>query len=297
MGTLGAAMFTSLAILISLCSGAFADCDLANYDKTSPPALRGGVDNNFAHFEYASDADAQSNQFWIWNYIQNKRTDKGIGANWPKAGIHINVLYPLPPGKAACRWFSVAGYSKDSDAPITYGTTDQQEMASVYAPPVANKTASTSSRISTTFTNEGREPVDLNVDFSTFQSGNGIYYVIVHTPGFVVGIAGLPKLLSQKQIDLLSADAKAQNASVERASYLQYTGEESTNNLKMLFDPEKGPNAKTDFLFFSGASAKIHLETEGGSVQQTAADMVILDAKLRRPVFATSVSLLVPTLK
>ena len=84
MGTTGAAMVSSIGFLISLYCAASAGCDLAGYDHTPPTALRGGVSNPLADFEYASDVDIVGHRPRIWNYVLNRRTDRGVGITWAR---------------------------------------------------------------------------------------------------------------------------------------------------------------------------------------------------------------------
>ena len=111
----------------------------------------------------------------------------------------------------------------------------------------------------------------------------------------MIGIANLPEVLSSNQIEMIAASGKSQNVSVVKATYSQFTKEDPQKVLGPLFQPEKGPNEKTSFLFFSGGSAKFGFEVLPDSkIEKVTTDMVILDEKNRRPVFATDVSLLVP---
>ena len=95
---------------------------------------------------------------------------------------------------------------------------------------------------------------------------------------------------------MIRTSAESQKAEVEQATYFQYTKEDPTKALASLFQREKGPNAKTDFLFFSGSAlTKVGFDVPSGSaIEKISTDMIILDEKNRRPVFATGVSLLVP---
>lgn len=297
MRTVGAAMASSIPLFLSLLCSAGAQCDLSGYDNGPPPAFKGTVNDNYAQFDYGSDVDPQNGQFRVWNFILNRRTDKGIGAKWPKAGIGINLLNPLPPGMAACKIFTTAQVLTDSDAPITYGTNSQSQPATVYVPEPQRKLGSTVSSIRTSYTGDDGKAVDLNVLVAAFQTDGGISFNIEHSSSFVVAIAGLAEVLTAQQIEAMSHMAKSQNANVEQATYFEYTKEESPTALASLFDPEKGPNLKTHFLFFSGPSAKFGVDAPGSAIEKVLADVVILDAKNKRPLFGTNVSLLVPAKK
>ena len=130
----GIVMASSLGIFMSLYCVVTGACDLSGYDLTAPSPLRGSVSNNLVNFEYASDTDIVRDHLRIWNYVLNRRADRGIGVTWPKAGIAIPLWHPLPPGESACKTSSADWVHVDSDAPMTYGTTDQKDQASVYLP-------------------------------------------------------------------------------------------------------------------------------------------------------------------
>jgi hypothetical protein len=94
--TTGAAMVSGM-ILTLYCCAASAGCNISQFDNDLPRALRGEVSNHLANFEYASDVDNVDGTLRLWNYVLNKRPDKGIAISWPKAGIGQDFFTPLPP--------------------------------------------------------------------------------------------------------------------------------------------------------------------------------------------------------
>jgi len=293
MGTTGLTMVSGF-IFTLYCCAASASCDVSQFDRTAPSAIRGEVSNHLAHFEYASDIDSVGGRLRVWNYVLNKREDKGIGISWPKAGIGIDLWAPLPPREAACKFQTVDEVQKDPDAPITYGTKDQTQPATVYVSEQPKKLGSTDSVISASYMNDDGKSVNVDVQLSTYQTNDGISFILRHSPGVVIGIAGLPQVLTAKQLDGIRLSAKSQDASVEQATYFEYTKEDPRKALSFLFQADKGPNENTDFLFFSGSSAKFGFETLTNRIEKVSADVIVLDEKRRRPVFATDISLLVP---
>lgn len=299
MRTLGFAMVTALALLISTyCAvNAAPVCDLNGYDHTPPRAIPGGLANPLVNIEYASDADERpGGGMRIWNYVLNKHKTKGIGVTWAKAEIGVPVWRPLPPGEAACKFSSADTVVVDPDAPIRYGTTDQEQKASVYVAENVRKLGSTDSTIVASYTDADGKTVPLHVRVTSFQTPTGIIITLDRPPGITLGIANLPQVLSLQQIETITSNAKFQNTVVQRATYFQYTKEDPKKALGSLFQPEKAPNEKTDFLFFSGPASltKVDLEVPAGvSVEKVSTDMVVLDEN-RQPVFGTGVSLLVP---
>jgi hypothetical protein len=145
----------------------------------------------------------------VWNYVLNKRGDKGIGVSWPKAGIGVDLWAPLPPGEAACKFQTVDEIRTDSDAPITYGTTDQTQPATVFVSETPKKLGSTDSAINASYTNADGKSVSVNVQLSTYQTKDGIGFVLQHSPGLVIGIAGLPQVLTPAQIEGIRISAKS----------------------------------------------------------------------------------------
>jgi hypothetical protein len=290
MGTTGRAMVT--IIVLSLFCYAAQACDLAGYDQAQPPPLKGAVSTPLADFEYASDVDTGPSQGRLWNYVLNKYKDKGIAVAWPKAGIAMGLWLPLAPGESACKKDTVTEIQIDTDAPITYGTTDTVQTAQVYLPE-GKKLGSTDSAISTTYLNEEGKSVGVNVRLETSRVGSTLQFAIDHSPGVVVGIAGLPGALTSQQIESLQKSADAQSARVEQATFLEYT-KQDPKTLARMFTSESTPNEKTRFLFISGKSAKLGFEAGGAAVQKVRADVVVLEEKSRRLVLATDMSLLVP---
>jgi hypothetical protein len=290
------AMGGSIGILLSLyCCAASASCNITDFDRATPKAIKGAVNTPLVNFEYASDIDAVDGQLRLWNYVLN-RTARGLGVDWPKAGISSNLWLPLPPGEAACKFDTVSEIRTDPDAPITYGTTDEVQSATVFASN-AKKLGSTNSAIRTSYRNDEGKSVSIDVQLSTFQTPQGIGMALEHSPGIVIGIAGLPKVLTAEQIEKMSLSAKAQDAAVEQATYLEYTKKDPREALAPLIRSEKDrPSEKTPFLFFSGSSAKLGFDTDR-AVERVSADVVILDEKSKRPLFATDFSLLVPAAK
>jgi hypothetical protein len=128
-------MAAAVLVKIALGCGVALACDLSMFDKTSPTAVKDRVDNHFAKFEWASDADASQGQFKIWNYIHNLG-NAGLGADWDKGRIHIPVANPLPPGKPFCYRYlaDLVTERPDADAPIIYGTNKQRQDAAAYVP-------------------------------------------------------------------------------------------------------------------------------------------------------------------
>lgn len=320
MGTKGAAMVSAFGFLVSLyCSVASAGCNLSGFDQTSPSKVTDEVDNQFAHFEWASDVDVMPDHLRVWHYILNKGT-RGLGAIWEKADIRIPLTRPLPPGEAFCnRFFAYAALRyPDTNAPIKYGTTPQVQRAAVYVPvdgqsdgekppqdvlrPATKpgeddqkhqKSGAIGSYINTSYANDDGKVVDVTVELTSAPSPKGMYLALYRSPGLIVGLSGFSSALSQGQVDSITSSANGQEAKVDRSSYAQFTKEDPTEALAALFPERKIPDAKGDFLFFSGKNNKIVFEIAAGSLKKVSTDVVVLDQQLR-PILATAVQLFVP---
>jgi hypothetical protein len=123
-------------------------------------------------------------------------------------------------------------------------------------------------------------------------TAKGFYIELFHSPDVIVGLSGLPQTLSSQQLEQLSASAKGQAASVFRGTYFDFTQKDPTEVLAGLFEKEKGPTSKTDFLFFSGGD-KLGFEVPAKALQRVSADMIVLDKEIR-PILATDVTILAP---
>src|SRR5260370_37493397 len=85
-------------------------------------AIKSEVNNQFANFQWASDAERLGEQSWLWHYIWNKSPDLGIGVKWEKAGIKVPMMNAVPGGEMCCHRHPVAAVRPhpDTDAPIIY---------------------------------------------------------------------------------------------------------------------------------------------------------------------------------
>jgi hypothetical protein len=293
MRTVGAAMVSFAFFFYLFCAPASAFCDLKGYDRTAPAAIQGDVSNQFADFQWSSDVDTLYDRTWIWHYILN-RNDRSLGAIWEKAGIRIPLLNPLPSGKAFCNRFLADSVlpKPDTDAPIIYGTNQQQQPAAIFVAEKPPKLGQTSSRITTSYIRDGKS-VDVDVVLATFQSPSGFFIDIEHSPGFVVGVSGISQALSSEQFATLAGSAEKQNGFVARATFAQFTKSGTAQSLAPLYREQDRPNEKTDFLFFSGPPA-MKVEVPAKQIRKISADMIVLEQETMRPIFATDVSLLVP---
>jgi hypothetical protein len=123
-------------------------------------------------------------------------------------------------------------------------------------------------------------------------TSKGFYFELFYSPDLVIGVSALPQTLSPQQLEMIETSAKGQASNLFRGTYADFTKQDPTKALADLFQKDKGPSAKTDFLFFSGNN-KVGFEVNAKVVQKVSADMVVLDKQLQ-PILATVVTLLAP---
>jgi hypothetical protein len=221
-------------------SAASADCDLSTYDRTPPAAIRSGLDNGIAHFEWATDVDTVNGRNWIWHYIKNLHSDRGLGYQWPKADLRRSLGSPLDPGKTDCnRYFVTTQTAPDDNAPITYGTNESRQRAAVYAeakaaapgpgpgteggnrgqpagPADTPAVPATGSIIETTYTTNAGSSESVRVAISTRQTNaDGQWlFEIDRTPNVIVAIA-MMKFFNSDQLKSLVAQFLQQSIRVD----------------------------------------------------------------------------------
>jgi hypothetical protein len=283
----------SFVLLACLCGSAVAGCDLSGFDHTPPPAIKSQVDNQFAQFEWASDADTRSGQQWVWHYIRNKGT-KGLGVRWPKAGIRQPLTRPLPPGEANCNEFPIDALAAkpDTDAPIIYGTNEQRQPAAIFiADNGSQKKAG--AKIQSSYLNDEGKVVPVNVEVSMGATKSGFYFVVTHTPGLVIAMSGISKVFSQTQFEIMSSTYKEQRVSIAAMTFADYTKQDPKRLLAGMFSAEEiGEVSDQPYVFFRG-NPKASVELPADSFRTVMSNMIVLDEALR-PILATQVRLLVP---
>lgn len=274
------------------CSGlANAACDLTGFDSTAPAALQDVVSNQYASFKWASDADKVESQFRIWHYIQNN-SSRGLGVDWDKADVHAALVNPIAPGEALCTRFLVDDEpQKDTDARIVYGVAHQGLRAAIYVEQQkpGPKPGKTDSNINSSYQDKSGKRVDVDVGISSGFTKEGIYISVRHSPGVIVGIAGLRKLLSAVSFDLFVAKLKNQAVAPVVATYREFTKGDPS---EVFADASANSRLKQEFLFVPSPE-KWGLEVTGKSFSRQSADVVVLTADLR-PILMTKVSLLLP---
>ena len=90
MNKLRTIMLAPAALILWCGCAQAATCDLTEFDQGAPTAIKSQVSNQYAQFEWASDADHVRNLNWLWHYIANRGT-AGLGALWRKAEIEISI--------------------------------------------------------------------------------------------------------------------------------------------------------------------------------------------------------------
>lgn len=284
--------------LVLSCSCTAAACDLAEFDRAPPPAISNVVTNQFAHFQWASDADKFAGGAWIWNYLANRGT-AALGVRWKKAKIDISKWNPLPAGGTFCYQYLVDTLREkpDTDAPIIYGINDQRQEAAAYVADV-RAASPTNSVIQTTVIDPSGKTRSVRVNLSTSPTDGGFTFSLDYTSSsdLIVGISTFATALNKSQIESIIFDVKKQTGgSVELASLGKFAGDNAEKFVAAAFlTPEEAKERLTEpYLFFSSAG-KLGVKVQEKSPQQREAEVILLD-KDRRPLFAVGVTLLAPS--
>jgi len=285
---------TMLGIIGMLCSCgfSFAACDLREFDRTEPHAIKSQVDNQFAQFEWATDVDVLSGQDWIWHYIWNKNRSAGLGALWKKADIRIPLTAPLAPGAAHCNHFLVNAFrpEPDADAPIVYGTNSQTQRAAVYvaASPPSQRTGG---YFDSTYVDENGKRIDLHIAvFSKASPGGYTLFIEKYPTDITIAFSKLapvcvgpfagpedaiPAFCKQVRIQTL------EDAKIDKAS------------LASVFSPAELAERRTqDYLFFALRELKSGHEIRARSLLVTNSELIVLDSR-QHVLFVSNVQMLV----
>lgn len=278
----------------------------------APSALKDRIQRPSVQMEWATDVDADNGRTFIWNYIWNQGKDRVGPVSWPKGGITTTVWNPIPPGEAFCsrRYVLAASAQPDPDAPITYGTNEQQEPAAAFMPlPFAPTTAGIERvqlqpnavvgaqvGVNLSWTIEGKEgapSTPTNVDITSIRTTGGINVFVYFPRNVIIGITGLSEGLSKEGVEAVIASTKAQSIKTTVASLESYAGAKAAAMVEEAFSsPDAKSRAQGRLVFFEGGGKGIFTVQALAAVQQSA-ELVVLDSD-RRPLMVGQTDLLVP---
>jgi hypothetical protein len=262
---------------------AFADCDISNYDQTTPGRIAGKVDTGTVQFAWSTDVDTHDGRNWIWHYLKNTN-DHGIGYKWLKAQMRRALGSPLEPGKTDCNKYYVAGpTAPDDNAPITYGTNEASQRATVFAEIQTAAAKSTTSIIETTVRNVSGVIEDVRVIISTVEgtTNQDRWQLFVDQTQNVTVALATPKGLTAEQFKFLDAQTNVAETKL------------SSTGLAELYSEDEVKSRQTQpYIIFKGRM-KVGAKMPAATLQQTSSDLVLLDGEAR-PFFATQVKLLAP---
>jgi len=275
------------------CGLAIAGCDTREFDRTPPAAIVSEVDNQFAKFQWASDADLlYGGQPWLWHYIWNKSPDVGIGVKWEKAGIKFPTTAPLPGGEKFCNRTLVAAFrpQPDTNAPIVYGTNSQRQDAAVF---VEDKNASlnTGSIFDTAYVDQQGKKVDVHIGILSQRIDSGYNLQLETVPDLTVAISTLSDKLNRAELVSLAASAASQKVEVQLRT-LGAAGRELVGLSELFSPPELVNHLKRDYFFFRGARKAVFV-VETPAVEKVKADIVVFD-DAARVIFVSNIEILAP---
>ena len=287
-----------IAEILCSCGLAIADCDIRNFDQTPPAAIASEVDNHFAKFQWASDADRlHGSQPWLWHYIWNKSPDTGIGVKWEKAGIKVPTTRPLPAGENFCNRKPVAAFRQEPDTeapiiyqPVIYGISSRRQDAAVF---VEHKNASlnTGGIFDTAYIDEQGKKVDVHIGVFSQRTDSGYNLQLETVPDLTVAISTLSDKLSSSELVSFLASVASQSVQV-RLETLGAGGRELVGLNELFSPPELIDHLKRDYLFFRGAR-KALFTVETPAVEKINADIIVLD-DAAHVVFISTIDILAP---
>jgi hypothetical protein len=267
----GAIMLGIIGLICS-CGLATASCDLADFDQTEPPSIVMGVDNQFAKFQWGTDADQIAGRFFIWHYIKNQSKAGLGGIKWNKAQIRVPLLLPLANGEAFCNHKAVGGFRKDPDydAPIVYGLNPQEEPAAVYVKQEGAALPSINV-FDTAYLDQQGKKVDVHIGVFSQPVSSGFSFQLEIVPNLTIALSRIPKTLSSSELNTIVESAASQRAQVKLGPLGQPPG------LNEVFSPsELAERVQQDYLFFSGAQ-KTSFKVETSAIGMIDAEIVVLD--------------------
>jgi hypothetical protein len=307
-----------LPVLVSGVAGrALALCDLKVYDQTSPPHIRGVVDDQYAEFEWASDADLDKQSGWfIWNYILNENNKDPLIANWPKGQIQISTIRPSPPHGITCRKIPVdcATDHPMPDAPIWYSASNQRQDAKAYLsvpvavgspPPLPCATAQAaasptfarplSSNLASTYINDQHQVVDLEFVAVAAAQDNKITLTLKYRPlDLIVGLAGLPQRIDPKQLSEIMGQLGQRGISTHQTNMSRFTDINFSKQKLLSFNSDWRGLDEQEFLFMWGKEGDVNLIYGDSNPPQPAEAAVILLDALRKPILMTRIPVYLP---
>lgn len=272
-----------------------AGCNIQQYDHTPPRAIKSDVDNQFAHFEWASDVDEDQGRLWIWNYIFNRRDDVGLGAIWEKAGIRIPITHPLPPRTVFCNKYLVASVRKqpDTNAPIIYGTNSRRQPAAVF---VSEDIKTASSSVNSSVADRQGKIRNLFVDIVTQPTSGGVLFFLRRSPNLTIAIPALAKSLSPDQFEVFQSRLSRQKAVAVKASYSKVAKKDPFKTFSQLYSTDEAVSLVKEEYVFIGGSSIVKTEIPGKEAKNIVTDMIVFNDEYE-PMFATRVRLLLPAPK
>jgi hypothetical protein len=284
---------------------ALADCDLSTYDRSPPRTINSRVDNGTVRFEWSSDLDTVDGRNWIWHYVKNLHSDRGLGYKWPKAELRRSLGSPLQPGKTDCnRYFVTTQTAPDDNAPITYGTNEGVQRAAVYSDAkisVGDATGSgaglvpsapsvSGSLIETSYKTDAGASENVRITVSSGQDRGKWHLQIEQTPNVIIAMAR--EFLSTEQLIEAVEQLGRQAIKVNEGPLVKTMGRDDKEVLSAFFlEDELAGRKNQSYLTFYAPKASIFLTASGS--RQISTDLILFDRE-RRPFFATTLRLIAP---
>jgi len=315
---------TIFLVMVGFYTTAYSQCDLTGFGKHEPPPapLRSPpVEDQYANFEWGTDASTKGAYWWRWNFIKNDAS-LPLTADWVKGGIHLPIGNPLPAGEAACRKVLLGNSNQpvpvlDANAPIVYGVSSQTQDAAVFvsarpnqapsvsqAPPspapsitLPSKTKEseafhpTSDVFETVYRSPKGELVPIQVGVSSNKSDQSFSIGISMEPhDLFVALSGTSKFWSPDQLETIVNQFAKQGFKVFQAPLSKFATLDPVKQLHISPD-----EAEQNFLILTGGTeAQANYNAPpGAQMRYQAAVFVILDSD-GRPVTGENIEIIVP---
>lgn len=294
------AIWTTLMLIFPIllmcpCLG-FASCDLHGFSQHPPAPIQDTVNNQYAHFRWASDFDQDQNGHgWIWNFIDNTGT-AGLAVDWKKGRIEYKAWSPIAPGTVACQRWPIHGTtSTDMDAPIIYGTNHQRQDAGVYTEDQQKSQNSATNNgvlIQSTVLDRKGQRRDLDVFIDSRRTSKGVSFTFEFPPGTILGVSRLARAMNKAQLETISHSLDAQNATIQISAMQAFIGEQTKDNIDITTWARD--QKEEQYAFIMNVRNKTFFEIPGSDFHNEIAKLVLLDRD-HRPLLVSYVDLLFPS--
>jgi hypothetical protein len=237
--------------------------------------------------------------------------------DWPKGGIQISTIRPLPPQKVFCRYIPADCVTDHPmpNAQMWYTTSRQPQTTKVYLavdvppgsplPPSCATTAQTQaapppartllSSISSSYLDDRKQPVDVQFDaFAGLRDNQASLTFKYYPPDIIVGLGTISQRLNSQQLAQIMGRLGERGISTDRANISKFTDINFSEQKLLSFDAEWQGLNEAEFLFMWGKQGVMDLTFAASSpLQQMQSSVILLDPQ-RKPILMTRIPMYLP---